>query len=739
MRNTERPVLSPAWAFLGFVVVFIVYGSLFPFDFRSPPESINNLFSRTGLFENKADALDNFLLFIPLGFSLRICFRRTRDYLTASFLAVLLLGLGLQLIQLYLPTRTASLADVIWNGIGIAVGLLAGGAAQKWLAKQQASWANASPFALLLVLLWFFYETFPFLPTLDYGLLREHVKTAIIAPPFDTMRFVQHLLAAILCGIALQRVRLFGHSGLITALVGSAAVLLEILVAYGQLRRETLLGMTVGLAGGYLLAKNSDKMAMIALATVAVSAYLVTLLTPYRGQIADAGFTLTPFSSFMWHNVTRELPPLAFEALAIGSLLWAGLSGPGIFRSRPALWIGTVFLAIALLEVVRVRLIGFHGDTTPLLVAALLGTFAATYRDRQGMTIDRHPASPVTSLHHRERPPLPAGPTHLIALVFLAAAIHVVVRLPGIPYNIRELLPHGIGGILAALGLSAAVYLAANSPLLLLTEKTRLRLVLFPLLLPLQGAIIWMLLRIGVPMESIHDIVGSPILGWPWEWEIFFRFLALHQALAMQLVGAVLITAALCRPAHLVGLIYWAVIAMLFAWPLHLVVVDWAATDNLTELMRDGGSLLASSLLAAGILLACLSGTALGAAIAIPTCRHRLLVAALLSAPLAASCLIAGLEPVLVKYGQAFSATQFLLSPDREHYLPQSAQLLRFALAYAIIATAIAVLQLRTWKIQAMLIAAPKDAPGNTKNRRQRDGTHPPERSQRAHPERQSL
>ncbi|MHB1360571.1 MAG: VanZ family protein [Rhodocyclaceae bacterium] len=698
MRNTERPVLSSTWAFLGFVVVFIVYGSLFPFDFRSPPESINNLVSRTALFENKADALDNFLLFIPLGFSLRICFRRTRDYLTASFLAVLLLGLGLQLIQLYLPTRTASLADVIWNGIGLAVGLLAGGAARKLLAKQQASWANASPFALLLVLLWFFYETFPFLPTLDYGLLREHVKTAIIAPPFDTMRFVQHLLAAILCGIALQRVRLFGHSGLITTLVGIAAVLLEILVAYGQLRRETLLGMTVGLAGGYLLARNSDKMAMIALATVAVSAYLITLLTPYRGQIADAGFTLTPFSSFMWHNVTRELPPLAFEALAIGSLLWAGLSGPGIFRSRPALWIGTVCLAIALLEVVRVRLIGFHGDTTPLLVAALLGTFAATYRDRQGMTIDRHPASPVTSPHRRERPPLPAGPTHLIALVLLAAAIYVVVRLPGIPYNIRELLPHGIGGILAALGLSAAVYLAANSPLLLLTEKTRLRLVLFPLLLPLQGAIIWMLLRIGVPMESIHDIVGAPTLGWPWEWEIFFRFLALHQALAMQLVGAVLIAAALCRPAHLVGLIYWAVIAMLFAWPLHLVVVDWAATDNLTELMRDGGSLRASSLLAAGILLACLGGTALSAAIAIPTCRRRLLVAALLSAPLAASCLIAGLEPVLVKYNQAFSAAQFLLSPDREHYLPQSTLLMRYILVHALVTAAIAIIQLRAWR-----------------------------------------
>lgn len=672
---------------------------MFPFDFRSP-ESINRLFSRTALLENTADAIDNLLLFIPLGFSLRICFRSTQGYLFASFLAILFLGLGLQLVQLYLPSRTASLADVVWNGIGLATGLLAASSARKWLVKQKVSWTDVSPFPLLLVMLWFFYEAFPFVPTLDYGLLREHVKTAIIAPPFETVRFIQHLLAATLCGIALQRVQLFGRSGLTTVLVGSATVLLEILVAYGQLRLETLIGMVVGLASGYQISKSGDKLALMTLAVIATCVYLMTIFSPFRGQIADAGFTLTPFSSFMWHNVTRELPPLALETLGIGSLLWAGLFRPGIFRRRPILWVGIVLLTVALLEVVRVRIVGIHGDTTPLLITVLLGSFASTYRDRQGSTIVRlaDSSNPADTQHYQDCTHLPERPNHIIALVLLAAAIYAVSRLPGIPYNIRELLPHGSDGILAAFCLSAALYLAVNSPFALLTGESRRRLVLFPLLLPLQGTIIWILLRIGIPLESIHDIVGAPTKGWPWEWEMFLRFLALHQAIATQMVGAVLLITTLRRPALLTSFLYWLFVSLLLAWPLHLVVVEWAATDNLTELMRDNAAFSSSSLLALSLLFIAIGGSAIGAALSSSASRRRALFAsAVLAALLSAASFMAGTEPVLVKYGKVFSTAQFLLSPDRNNYLPESELLIRFALAYALCTAVIAFIQARAW------------------------------------------
>lgn len=706
--NPDRPARPPKtrsapWVFLGFVIVFIIYGSLFPFDFRDQPESFDTLLSRANWLGNTADALDNFLLFVPLGLALAICFQRLRGRLVAAALAILTLGLGIQVIQLYLPSRTASLSDVLWNGMGLLAGLLVASAVRQWLGKRLAAPVTANPFALLLVLLWFCYESFPFVPTLDYGLLRDHVKSAIIAPPFETTRFVQHLLAALLAGIALQRARLLGRGGLSTAMLGAIVVLLEILVAYGSLRRETLLGMTVGLAGGYLLARTGDKPALTALAAVAAGAYLMTIFTPYRGQIADGGFTLTPFSSFLWRNLTRDLPPLAFEALAIGSLLWAGLFRPGVFTRQPALWASLVFVAVALLEAIRVLVVGFHGDTTTLLIAAVLGSFAVAYRDSPAARMDRHPVpSPASRSNHRRphRPPWPDGLAHGLSIVLLAVAIYGAGQFPGMPYNIRELFPAG-GGIVAALALATAIYLAANSTFLMLTEKSLRRLVLFPLLLPVQGIVIWILLRIGVPLESMYDIVGAPTLGWPWEWEIFLRFLALHQSVATQMVGAVLLVAAICRPALFAGFAYWLVVSLMLAWPLHLMVVDGAATDNLVELMRNNAAFTSSSLLASGILLLFVGGTAIGAAIALPSRRIALLIVALLAAPLAAICFQAGLEPVIVKYGTVFSAAQFLLSPDRRHYLPQADLLIRFALAYALSTAIVATLQLRAWNAWA--------------------------------------
>lgn len=705
----HRQTPIAAYSFLVFVVLFIVYGSLFPFDFHEEPDPLATLITRASFFGNVADALENFLLFVPLGFALHAAFPRTHQRLIAALLALLVLGLGIQLIQLYLPSRTASLSDVFWNGIGLGVGLLFARALRHLLGERFSGRQRGSRYALLLVALWFFYESFPFVPTLDYGLLREHVKTAIFAPPFEAMRFVQHLLAAMLAGIALDQAHLFRRRVVATVFVGMLAVLLEVFVAYGSLRRETLLGMSIGLAVGHSISRGSEKTAQIALGSIAASAYLLTILTPYRGQSADGGFTLTPLANFLWHNLTRDLPPLAFEALAIGSMLWAGLSRQSRFTSRPFLWIWPTVLTITLLEALRVLVIGLHGDTTTVLIALLLAPFAAnarltTPKTAAGHSHERSQASDSRP-SHRERPAWPEAKVHALSLGLLAIVLYLVGHFPGIPYNVRELFPSGLSGIVAALALAAAVYLIANAPFALLGGSTLRYLVAFPLLLPLQGLVVWSLLRIGAPLESIHDIVGAPILDWPWEWELLLRFLALHQVFATQMLGAVLLVATICRPSLSMAFVYWLIVSLIFAWPLHFVVVEKAATDNLVELMRDNGSFAASSLLASGILCLLIAGSAIAAAIFAPGRRLFLFIVAAFALPLSAISFSAGLEPVLVKYGKVFSAAQFLLSPDREHYLQGTALLGRAGLAFTLAMTGIAFLQLHSWHRQARFIA----------------------------------
>ena len=166
---------SLAWRF-AFIAsaVFIVYGSLFPFNFSANPKSIDSFFLQWQDLFNSSDAIDNFFLFIPLGIALPAAFRTLVARLLVGISSIALLGIGIQLLQLYLPSRTASLADVFWNAVGLSIGALCTARVQviatKWFNQGDKS---TDPFAVVLVALWLIYESFPFIPSLDIGLLRD--------------------------------------------------------------------------------------------------------------------------------------------------------------------------------------------------------------------------------------------------------------------------------------------------------------------------------------------------------------------------------------------------------------------------------------------------------------------------------------------------------------------------------------------------------------------------------------
>jgi VanZ family protein len=251
------PSRAPSRVFVLAMVVFIIYGSLYPFDFLAEPLPIDRFYAEWRLFDNTGDAVDNFILFVPLGIGLHIHYASTRARWVASVLSVLVLAIGVQLVQLYLPSRTSAVSDAVWNTVGLVAGLMVAARVRPLVAARMSREGVAHDyFALLLVALWFIYESFPFVPTLDIGELRGHIKTAIVAPPFEFMRLAQHGLAALMAGVAVQRTNwlLRRRDGVLLA--GGIAITLEILVAYGSLRRETLLGIALGMATAYWLARR---------------------------------------------------------------------------------------------------------------------------------------------------------------------------------------------------------------------------------------------------------------------------------------------------------------------------------------------------------------------------------------------------------------------------------------------------------------------------------------------------
>ena len=148
--RAERWLAYGARVALLLVMLFAVVLTLTPdapmrglFEFH---DSLGRLVSRmtlgqTDVSVEEAEALANVLLFVPIGFLLRLALPRVWSTL---LLAVATAGsLGIEVVQyLLLPDRTPSLVDVLTNGGGTAIGLVVGVDVQRlvrWWARRRSA------------------------------------------------------------------------------------------------------------------------------------------------------------------------------------------------------------------------------------------------------------------------------------------------------------------------------------------------------------------------------------------------------------------------------------------------------------------------------------------------------------------------------------------------------------------------------------------------------------------------
>ena len=258
-------------------------------------------------------------------------------------------------------------------------------------------------------------------------------------------------------------------------------------------------------------------------------------------------------------------------------------------------------------------------------------------------------------------------------------AFYLIENIAAIPYNVRELV--ATSNLFELIIFCSALF-CAIWPLLFSTRAhctKRLSGKQFSAILVIQPFILYGLLRLSVPLESIHDIVGYPVISTAFGLESMLRFVALYTLPSWALISA---TIALLHPtaSRLLTCLLLGII-ILMAW--HWAVVRSAATDNLTELFRDGGN-WRSTLWLAGWFI-CFTATLL-TTLKIVSGRSKHWIFALLaisaSFPLSYWILSQALEIVIIKYDQVFSGLQFLLSPDRDHLVAEQDLMLRYFLAY---------------------------------------------------------
>lgn len=189
---------------------FIMYASLSPFLGWQEQglEFWAVLTSPLKLTYSGFDALSNLLAYFPFGMllalNLRTYFGSRRSVLGATFLAIGL-SVAMEYLQMYLPMRTSSNADILTNSIGALAGaLLAVSIEQRAWFLRVTKWriglfrqGPSVDFGLALVMLWMFAQINPSLPMLGNVFITEPAYRMLVALPEDPFNGWESLAVAL--------------------------------------------------------------------------------------------------------------------------------------------------------------------------------------------------------------------------------------------------------------------------------------------------------------------------------------------------------------------------------------------------------------------------------------------------------------------------------------------------------------------------------------------------------------
>ncbi len=698
------------------IAVLIAYGSIYPGNFsEAAPDALAHFFSDTRWFTSLSDTLANIALFIPLGLAggwLIFESRRKRTVSLCLLIAfALLLALSLQILQIWLPSRSAALADVLWNMAGLLVGMGAGFFAHNYLVltppKLVPGIEAMLPFVLLSLLLT--NELFPLVPALDWQQFKDALKP-LQANEFHFTEALMHSASIVICAA------LFSVSTRMPLLWTTLTLLFLIIGKIIVINQVLDLSTLLGLGAGYLLSvvfrfylpgKLPHGAFWLLLFTWTAQA-----LTPFTYQ-PDGYYSLVPFATMLEGSMITNAAGLVQSLFIYASLLWLVLSIGGNARGAA---IALIIWSI-LIELIQAEFLGRTADITePVLITLVWWGLSGLKQSRttwRSENITKPAPASVNLTESAEKKSssesmlfsiLGTG-SHtktwlgiLLIISIISLGLWTLIQLPGAPYNLRELF--GKDRLLGCFVFAVVLlWLGAGPQWIVHRAGKQTWPALWLLLwLPVVACISLLMLQYAVTSESLSDITGSPDLyrrivqeniwgdnwrdqlkNWPNAFvstlERTVRYTALYWLLLIPLTLFALFNSHLWRPSAITGACF---ILLFLWWGAKWIVIDAAITDNLTELIAPDGQLYLGALL----LLLAMHANLLSRANFRPLIILIITIGSVLSLVLSWWLLNQGLETVLFKYDTVFSALQFLLGANRNNILAEEALLMRWAIVY---------------------------------------------------------
>ena len=679
------------------ILFLIIYGSLYPFNFSvAKPDALARLFSDRKLFTSLGDMLGNVLLFAPLGLIFVLNWAPAWGLTRAVMSAVVIgfsIALGLQILQIFLPARDAALADVVWNMAGMLCGALAGG----YITTNRPGVTALSPdqmtplfFLVGIVAI----EWFPLVPSLDLELIKHNLKLFWSTPVSWGTPLWQGIAVAMLAGHLLAYGIKLRHSTLWLALLLIAIGIGKLFIKDMSTQPSAQIGLALGGMGWAVTRHIAEVHRRTVVGLLLILCYTASALHPYELRDVVAGISWLPFATMLEGSMIHNVQSLASNLIFYASILYVGARVTGRIASATlglTLW-------VLVMELMQTLIKGRAADITEPILVLLVGQALAGFKP---LRKDLPTASDSADVRNRaaEHTGLTAWLLQMtVAIGLLVLGLKVLLSLPGIPYNVRELF-RANASFPALLSFSAALLWAGGGAVWLGTRLVKVRwpaLQLLPLTLgvcAISLALFWT----GVTTESIEDISGSAnrywfvtqkeVWGAVWKnvflwvnspkWisilEHYVRYSALYAPLPIVL-GVLIALRQSARQGSArvlrLGSLLLGTGALL--WLCKAIAFDWTSTDNLNELIARDGEWAwgGGGFLYVLLLVICFNGLLLAETVSGGLHQISLSVLfSLVALPVGWWLLNQGLEQNVQKYGLVFSGTQFLLGQDRVHQL----------------------------------------------------------------------
>jgi hypothetical protein len=356
-----------------FVVAFIIYGSLYPFQWYARPNdevgAVAFLLSTTGDWDQSGNLAASILLYFPFGFvvvyalplSLAGQFRAV-----AGFAAGVLLSVWMELAQYQDAGHVTTMGDVYASAIGLVLGITAG------LILQGRRWSVMRALGVerveaILLLLWAGDRLYPYVPVASALSLAE-IVAPVMAPltAVDPANLARESIRWLVVAYLAESLSGGGWWRLFPMFVlGEFAA--RVFIAGQTLSQADTCGAVVAFLLWSLLRHAAFGRALLAVGLVAL---VVTIrLAPFDFVGLPHGFGWLPFQSLMSVPLEQNVRTFFADGFLYGGLIWM------LTRVRIPISVATFLtvLLLLLLAMAQCWTTGPAGEVTDALMAALIG------------------------------------------------------------------------------------------------------------------------------------------------------------------------------------------------------------------------------------------------------------------------------------------------------------------------------------------------------------------------------